>query len=66
MSQTLAELINVIPQRGIVDWIGVRPARSAPMQAEAQVLAQMGKGLDGDRLRPAAPGARSRSFKGNT
>ena len=54
MSQTLAELINVIPQRGIVDWIGVRPARNAPMQAEAQVLAQMGKGLDGDRFKASS------------
>jgi MOSC domain-containing protein YiiM len=54
MSQTLAELMNIIPQRGIVDWIGVRPARNAPMQTPAQIQAQIGKGLDGDRFQASS------------
>jgi MOSC domain-containing protein YiiM len=49
--QTLAEMMEVLPQRGVVDWMGVRPARDEPMQAPQQIQAIMGKGLTGDRFK---------------
>jgi MOSC domain-containing protein YiiM len=48
---TLAELMNVLPQRGVVDWMGVRPARDEPMLTPQQIQAHMGKGLTGDRFK---------------
>jgi MOSC domain-containing protein YiiM len=51
VTQTLAEMMEVLPQRGVVDWMGVRPASDEPMQAPQQIQAQMGKGLTGDRFK---------------
>jgi MOSC domain-containing protein YiiM len=45
------ELVNHIPQRGSVEWIGVREAKRAPVQVVEQVLAMEGMGLKGDRFR---------------
>jgi MOSC domain-containing protein YiiM len=47
--QSLADLMDILPQRGTVTWIGLRPAKRAPMQAVDRVLARAGHGLDGDR-----------------
>jgi MOSC domain-containing protein YiiM len=44
------------PRKGSVQWIGVRPARRAPLIAIAEVEAMAGKGLAGDRY--AHDGAR--------
>ena len=33
---TLKDLIDTLPQQGRVEWIGVRPARKAPVEAVAQ------------------------------
>jgi MOSC domain-containing protein YiiM len=45
----IKELINSLPQTGRVEWIGLRPSSTEPMNAvlEAEVL--LGKGLLGDR-----------------
>jgi MOSC domain-containing protein YiiM len=51
VTQTLAELMDLLPQRGVVDWMGVRPARDEPMLAPQQIEAHMGKGLTGDRFK---------------
>ena len=47
----LARLMATLPQRGRVDWIGVRPARDIPMQVVESAVAASGGGLVGDRYR---------------
>jgi MOSC domain-containing protein YiiM len=44
---TLARLLAAFPRAGRVEWIGVRPARHAPPEAIAEILATDG-GLVGD------------------
>jgi MOSC domain-containing protein YiiM len=54
MAQTpvsLKTLLSTLPQRGRVDWIGVRPERRAPVNVVEAVEAQPGHGLTGDRYR---------------
>lgn len=46
---TLRELIDTLPQRGVVEWIGLRPARRAPMVPVGEVLCSPTEGLVGDR-----------------
>ena len=46
-------LLRRVRQAGRVDWIGVRPARRAPLTALTEVRAVAGLGLDGDHY--AAP-----------
>jgi len=46
---TLAELFETLPQLGRVEWIGVRPARRAPMNVLESVEADTETGLIGDR-----------------
>ena len=46
---TLKELLNTLPQAGVVSWIGVRPARGAAMITVGDVVACPTKGLQGDR-----------------
>ena len=46
---TIEELLQTIPQVGTVDWIGLRPARNAPMESVGMALAEVGTGLRGDR-----------------
>ncbi len=43
-------LQNLFPHAGIVTWIGLRPARDAPMTQPMQAMASVGKGLQGDRF----------------
>lgn len=49
--QTLAELMEVLPQQGSVEWVGVRPAKDVPMETPQSVAASAGSGLEGDRFR---------------
>ena len=51
---TLPELIDTLPQRGTVEWIGIRPARKAPLEALQQVEVKADHGLRGDHY--ANPG----------
>ena len=46
--QTIRELLEVLPQSGAVEWIGVRPARRAAVQSLSAVAAEAGRGLAGD------------------
>lgn len=43
---------------GRLDWIGLRPARRAPVLIAAQATLIAGRGIDGDRYRTASDGAR--------
>ena len=46
---TLADLMDTLPQTGIVEWIGVRPARHETMHEVETVRIDEDSGLDGDR-----------------
>jgi MOSC domain-containing protein YiiM len=45
---TLHDLIDKLPQRGSVEWIGIRPTRKAPVELVEQVDATTDHGLAGD------------------
>ncbi|MDQ3056415.1 MAG: MOSC domain-containing protein [Pseudomonadota bacterium] len=45
----LGRLLATLPQRGRVDWIGLRPARDVEMREVDDIEAVTGKGLLGDR-----------------
>lgn len=45
---TLKELIDTLPQQGTVEWIGIRPARKAPLQIVDRIDVQADFGLAGD------------------
>jgi MOSC domain-containing protein YiiM len=45
----LGKLMATLPQVGTVEWIGVRPGRDIAMDEVAQVHAETGAGLAGDR-----------------
>jgi MOSC domain-containing protein YiiM len=44
----LHERLRILPQTGLVRWIGVRPAHGEPMRPLDEVLALADQGLDGD------------------
>ncbi|MDX1757103.1 MAG: MOSC domain-containing protein [Marinobacter sp.] len=46
----LQTLLDTLPQRGRVEWIGIRPARGEAMQALDRVTVTPGQGLEGDRF----------------
>ena len=48
---TINELINVLPQEGKVEWIGLRPAKNEQMQNVEMATAIEGQGLAGDRYK---------------
>ena len=50
---TIHKLINILPQSGQVEWLGLRPAKGEAMRSVARAAAIAGKGLDGDRYRSA-------------
>jgi MOSC domain-containing protein YiiM len=50
---TLAELMATLPQSGIVEWIGTRPARRASLESVDSVIATAGEGLAGDHYSKA-------------
>lgn len=54
----LHRLLSAPMKPGSVTWIGVRPARHAPLLALPSVLAQAGTGLAGDHYRTKSNGAR--------
>ncbi len=50
----LGRLLATLPQRGRVDWIGLRPAREVDMREVDAIEAVTGKGLLGDRYASAS------------
>ncbi|MCG7919886.1 MAG: MOSC domain-containing protein [Candidatus Thiodiazotropha lotti] len=58
MHKPLKALMMHLPQRGCVEWIGVRPARGEPMRSLQSVMVELGKGLVGDRFKGRAESAR--------
>jgi MOSC domain-containing protein YiiM len=47
--QTIGDLMQCFPVAGELVWIGLRPARHAPMQPAEEVFAEADAGLIGDR-----------------
>lgn len=56
MMPTLQELIDTLPQRGRVEWIGIRPARKSKLEVLQQAEVRDGHGLEGDHY--ANPGGK--------
>lgn len=54
---SLGELIRTLPQTGTLTWIGIRPARSAPLQNLESVEAITDQGLAGDHYK-GKPGSK--------
>jgi MOSC domain-containing protein YiiM len=46
----LQTLLDTLPQKGRIEWIGIRPARSAPMVSLQEVSINQADGLAGDRF----------------
>jgi len=57
-TSTLHQLLNTLPQQGMVRWMGVRPARDEPMTALQEVQIAAPHGLAGDRFAGRANSAR--------
>ncbi len=51
--QSLADLMEVLPQHGTVEWIGLRPAKRADMRSVEHAEARANRGLVGDRYSKA-------------
>ena len=49
MPTPLRELVNHVPQTGTLQWIGLRPARRAPMHSVTEATLSTTDGLHGDR-----------------
>lgn len=58
MTMSMSYLLAVMPQRGVVQWIGVRPARRAPLIRVDEVEARLGRGLVGDHFSGTAESKR--------
>ncbi len=54
----LARLLDAPVAPGRLAWIGLRPARRAPMLKVEEAVLEAGQGLAGDRYRTATEGAR--------
>ncbi|MBY6185800.1 MOSC domain-containing protein [Marinobacter hydrocarbonoclasticus] len=57
MATSLSGLTNTLPQRGHLQWIGLRPARHAPMVAVERAEVTLETGLIGDHF-SGRPGGR--------
>lgn len=47
--KSILKLLSDLPQKGKVEWIGLRPERKAEIEVVNSVFAERGKGLTGDR-----------------
>lgn len=50
MVKSMTELMEMLPQIGTVEWIGVRSGRDLPVAVLEEVRATAGSGLEGDRF----------------
>ncbi len=47
--KSIEKLLSTLPQKGKVEWIGVRTKRKGEVKVVGSVFAEAGKGLEGDR-----------------
>ncbi|MEQ6884644.1 MOSC domain-containing protein [Salicola sp. Rm-C-2C1-2] len=57
-SESLATLLDTLPQVGEVCWLGIRPARGESMEKLERVRVFQGSGLEGDRYNGRATSRR--------
>ncbi len=57
-SRPLHDLLDTLPQKGRVEWIGVRPARGEPMVELETVRLLPNEGIEGDRFKGRVGSAR--------
>ncbi|MES9833654.1 MAG: MOSC domain-containing protein [Candidatus Thiodiazotropha sp. DIVDIV] len=57
-SSTIHDLLRHLPQKGSVEWIGVRPERGQTMTILESVMIDLNKGLVGDRYNGRTGGSR--------
>lgn len=55
---TVQHLLNTVPQVGRVEWIGLSPARRAPINVVDHAVIEVGTGLVGDRHALSGRGTR--------
>lgn len=55
---TVGRLLATLPQVGLVEWIGLRTVRRAPLLAVAEATAETDRHLAGDHARPKPGGKR--------
>lgn len=56
--KTLNDLLASLPQRGQIQWIGLRESRESPMTVVDAAKVEIGRGLIGDRFKGTADGKR--------
>ena len=54
----LKELLDLIPQTGKLEWIGIRPGKKQALTALKSVRIEQDSGLEGDRFRGSVSGKR--------
>ena len=54
----LKELLDLIPQTGKLEWIGIRPGKKQALTALKSVRIEQSSGLEGDRFRRSVSGKR--------
>ena len=54
----LKELLDLIPQTGKLEWIGIRPGKKQALTELKSVRIYQGSGLEGDRFRGSVSGKR--------
>ena len=54
----LKELLDLIPQTGKLEWIGIRPGKKQALTELKSVRIEQGSGLKGDRFRGSVSGKR--------
>ena len=54
----LKELLDLIPQTGRLEWIGIRPGKKQALTALKSVRIDQASGLEGDRFRRSVSGKR--------
>ena len=57
-TETIGELLDSLPQVGRLEWIGLSPARKAPIQVVQEARVEVGTGLAGDRHSRSGKGSR--------
>lgn len=56
--KTISELLDTLPQVGRLEWIGLSPARRAPIVSVTEADVRIGTGLVGDHHSPTGKGKR--------
>lgn len=51
MPASIQELLDSLPQTGVLEWIGTRPGRKEPMLTPTSVIATTSGGITGDRFK---------------